>query len=107
MYRNRFGKISLFSSGTGPLLAHWSDTPRGFASSVHFVTTHSPFSYHRYCHPLVFKSDSRLRCVREVFRSNGDYQPGRAEAELGQMFKFHGLNSFAVYVCAIRGVQIA
>ena len=26
MYRNRFGKICLFSSGTGPHLTHWSNT---------------------------------------------------------------------------------
>lgn len=50
---------------------------------------------------------SEPRCVLKVFRNDGDHQPGRAEAELGQMLEFGSLNSFIVDVGTIRGVQIA
>ena len=52
--------------------------------------------------PLEF----RILVLVEVFRDDGDHEPSRAEAELGQVSEIGVLNSFAVYICAIRGVQI-
>jgi len=49
---------------------------------------------------------SSNRILVEVARDDGDHEPSRAEAELGQMSEFGVLNSFTVYICAIRGVQI-